>query len=162
MNNNNAQWSQTASGVVANGVCNSGYSGSPTRLCSLGIFGTVSNPCNRNFFVIFLFFLSSHSFILIFTFPISYFFLILLARFLIFLSCFRIANPCSSVNDNNAQWSQTSSGIVSNGVCNSGYSGNPTRLCSFGIFRTVSNPCTRNIIFLLSYSFISFFKILCS
>ena len=47
MNDSNAKWNQTASGVTSNGTCNSGYSGNPTRLCSLGVFGTVSNPCNR-------------------------------------------------------------------------------------------------------------------
>ena len=52
VNENNAQWPQTLNGQAAIGICNSGYSGSPTRVCSLGVFGTVSNPCSRILYII--------------------------------------------------------------------------------------------------------------
>ena len=47
----NADWPLTVAGLVATGVCRSGYSGNPTRSCE--IYGSwspeVSSPCTRNY-----------------------------------------------------------------------------------------------------------------
>ena len=116
--------------------------------------------CYFLFFSLFFFFSIENIIFFFISFPIFVFqfFSSLIRDFF----SFQIANSCSSMNDNNAQWNQTASGIVANGICNFGYYGNPTRLCSLGTFGTISNPCTRNFIdiFFLDeniYDFLCFF-----
>ena len=44
---NNADWSVGTAGVYATGTCNSGWYGTPQRLCNLNGWGAVTSPCQR-------------------------------------------------------------------------------------------------------------------
>ena len=137
----NAAWAKVqALGQSINGTCNSGYYGQPSRNCTqsgaLGVWGTVNSPCygilfsnqirKQEFF---------HSFFL----------------FLPAVSC------SADGSGGNATWEQSGAfGQSISGVCNPGFTGNPTRTCtqsgSFGIWGDIASPCT-GLIFVVLLSF---------
>ena len=149
----NADWPLTSAGSSAAGVCNSGYLGSPSRLCGLdGGWGSIVNPC------------------VLIKCPAVEDGNALWSESDAFASVTGTCNAgysgsptrvcdgtgnwgditngcteifCASNQLDNAQWQQTRAGEVAIGSCLSGYDGTPRRSCGVsGIWNsTIVNPC---------------------
>lgn len=124
-NQNNAQWSVTAAGTVATGVCNEGYAnapgGAPQRSCDLGGVWSVdiTNACQRA-----------------------------LAMGDPLLRGIANAVPaeksCLGETYSGVVFPTTTAGSVATGQCGSGTHGNPTRKCQLdGTWENIIiNPCS--------------------
>ena len=126
----NSTFSTTNPLVTANGVCDTGYSGSPTRYCySNGTWANVVNPCSSKLFLLF--------------------------SILIFSSTTKrqqnAVYACGYEDILGSTWEQTNAFVTANGTCDTGFSGSPTRYCyPNGTWGDIINPCT-------CMSFLSFF-----
>ena len=61
-------------------------------------------------------------------------------------TCTRIT--CPSANQGNAAWTTVYANTTAAGVCQAGYEGTPSRMCSItGTWNVISNPCTRTNLF---------------
>ena len=152
---NDANWPHTAAGTAnVSGECVSGYSGSPVRGCDLnGNWQTVTVPCTRNRCDAvtegFANWTATDSLTSVSaTCQAGY-------QGSPSRTCGadgtfgEIINPCQRImcsahNQDNAQWSDTGSGVPANGVCDLGWTGSPTRECSItGTWGSIVSSCTR-------------------
>ena len=150
----NAAWPATNAGLSAAGVCESGYSGNPSRACSLsGSWGAVVDGCMRNVCPS----IEDGSAV----WPASESLSVAVSGVCnegYFGSPTRgcdedgnwqaIENGCEesfclAVTAANANWASTRAGAVAVGMCIDGFEGTPTRLCeSSGVWSaTVNDPC---------------------
>ena len=152
---NDAIWPHSAAPTsTVSGECIAGYSGTPTRDCSVsGEWLAVSGACTR--------YSCSSTTEGFASWPSTD------SLTSVSATCFtgyqgspsrtcgpdgifgEIINPCrpivcSAHNQGSAQWSDTISGTTAYGVCNLGWTGSPMRECSIsGTWGSIVSPCTR-------------------